>query len=312
MLIVHAEPDWLQPLAEGHDGFWHKLTGPLAELDLDIRMVRAGSRVSEILSAPAAGHVHVAMGGQPGYAPNLLHVEIGPIPGFWYLDELGTGPHSTLRQIPFAPGRVNRAQAEQFFNNLSRKVLRRNLSKLPQEPRRPGRLKPAKAVIFTQEIEAAPHRTHYLGSAEMIRTVAEHDRRAPIYVKLHPRHTKPTRVALMAVAQDYRNVTISEDSVHDLIEAAEMVVTQNSDAGFEALLQKKPVVTCAKSDYRHATLTARSVSDLKEALDFGAEAMAGFPYEKYVFWFLRRHLLEEAKEDFAARAVARIRDKAFL
>jgi len=107
-------------------------------------------------------------------------------------------------------------------------------------------------------------------------------------------------------------VQVSEASVHDLIEKSRVVITQNSSTGFEALMQKKTVITCGKSDYRHATLTAKTPGDLRDALDYGPDAMSDFSYEKYFYWFLNRNLLEEAKDSFAERAVARIREKAFL
>ncbi len=90
------------------------------------------------------------------------------------------------------------------------------------------------------------------------------------------------------------------------------MVTQNSAAAFEALMQKKPVITCARSDFWHATLTARNVGDLREALLHGSEAMANFAFEKYFYWLLSRNCLEPQQDDFAARAWARIRDKAYL
>jgi hypothetical protein len=91
-----------------------------------------------------------------------------------------------------------------------------------------------------------------------------------------------------------------------------MVVTQNSAAGFEALMQKRCVITCGKSDFWHATLTPRKESDLREALRFGPEAMADFPFEKYLYWFLDRNCLEPAKDEFIKRAWTRIREKVFM
>ena len=191
-------------------------------------------------------------------------------------------------------------------------MLRENISKATQPARMPGMLEPARAVVFTQEIEGFTNRSHYLTNEQMIRTAAEADRARLVYVKLHPAQSKAARRDLLRVAQDYQNVRVSEASVHDLVAAADAVVTQNSAAGFEALMQKKAVVTCGKSDYRHATLTARTPGDLRDALDYGPDAMADFPFEKYFYWFLHRNLLEEAKDSFAERAVARIREKAFL
>lgn len=311
-VLVHTDAGWTAPALDGSDGFWPKLVGELAHQGVETRMVRARSRAAVALLDPAADHVHVMMGDMPAYGRNHLHVEHGYITGFWYLDEIGVFWNSSLRLTQFCPDQINRGHAEYFFNGVSGWMLRENISKAPQEPRRPGTLEPAAAVVFAQEVETRRHRSHYLTNEQMIRTAAEHDRARIVYVKLHPNQSKAGRRDLIAVANDYQNVRISEASLHDLIEASDTVITQNSGAGFEALMQKKPVITCAKSDYRHATLTARSAGDLRDALDYGAEAMAGFPYEKFFYWFLNRHLLEEAKENFAERAVARIRDKAFL
>ncbi|GKY88268.1 capsular polysaccharide export protein, LipB/KpsS family [Sinisalibacter aestuarii] len=311
-VIVHAGANWIGSVLDSSDGFWPKLVAELAHHGIDTRVVRARSKPAEALIDPTADHVHVVMGDIPGYGRNMLHVDQGHIPGFWYLDEVGVGWHSSVRLMQFCPERVNFGHAEYFFNGVSGWMLRENVSKAPQTERMPDHLEPAAAVIFAQDIEGLRNRAHFMTNEQMIRTAAEHDRSRLIYVKLHPRQSKASRRDLLSVAQDYQNVQVSEASVHDLIEKSRVVVTQNSSAGFEALMQKKTVVTCAKADYRHATLTAKNPGDLSDALDYGPDAMADFPFEKYFYWFLGRNLLEEAKDNFAERAVARIREKAFL
>ena len=312
MVIVHADGSWINPILGGTDGFLPKLVGELAHQGIETRAVRARTRQAEALNDPEADHVHVVMGDMPGYGRDTLRVEQGYIKGFWYLDEVGVFADSSLRLGQFCPERVHAGHAEYFFNGVTGWMLRNNLSKAPQPDRIADKLDPAAAVIFTQEIEALRQRSHYMTTEQMIRTAAEFDRSKLIYVKLHPQQSKAARRDLLVVAQDYQNVTVSEASVHDLIEKSQVVITQNSAAGFEALMQKKPVVTCARSDYRHATLTAKNPGDLRDALEYGPDAMADFNFEKYFYWFLGRNLLEEAKDQFAERAVARIREKAFL
>lgn len=312
MVVIHTDPGWFAPVLDGSDGFWPKLVGELAHQGVETRVVRARSREAEVLVEPGANHVHVSMGDMPGYGANTLHVEQGYIKGFWYLDEVGVFANSSIRLGQFCPERINQGHAEYFFNGVSGWMLRHNVSKAWQPERMADKLDPAHAVVFTQEIEGLAHRTHFMTSEQMIRTAAEFDRGRLVYVKLHPKQSKAARRDLLRVAQDYQNVVVSEASVHDLIEKSRIVITQNSAAGFEALMQKKTVVTCAKADYRHATLTAKNPGDLRDALDYGPDAMGDFPFEKYFYWFLGRNLLEEAKDSFAERAVARIREKAFL
>lgn len=312
LVVVHADSAHLQQIVRGEDGFFPKLVERALRDGIQTRAVKARSRVAEMMSDPALGHVHISFGNRPGYAPDLLHVGMGPVRGFWYLDELGVGWNSSLRFGQFAPERIDREAAEYFFHGVTGWQLEHNVSPVDQPPRLDKLPPRARVTLFCQEIEHEPTRSHYLTTEQMMRTIAEHERERLIYVKPHPLQSKPMRRDIMAVAQDYPNVRVTDASVHDLVAAADMVVTQNSRAGFEALMQKRPVVTCAKSDYWQATLTARTPGGLREAMDFGVAAMADFPFEKYFFWYLHRHLLEEAKDDFADRAWERITEKAFL
>jgi hypothetical protein len=232
--------------------------------------------------------------------------------GFWYLDEVGVYWNSSLRFARFCADQIDADKATYFFNGVSGHMLRENVSKSPQEARLSSPMRPAAAVIYCQELENGDDRCHYLSTEEMIRTTAKAQREALVYVKLHPDQSKAARRHIMAVCNDYPHVKISDASVHDLSQASRVVVTLNSAAAFEALMQKKPVITCARSDFWHATLSARSTGDLREALKYGPEVMASFAYEKFFYWFLGRNCLEPQQEDFAARAWARIREKAYL
>jgi hypothetical protein len=252
------------------------------------------------------------VGDLPSYGRGRLHAMPTYIWGFWYLDEVGVHWNSSLRFARFCPNEVDSGKAEYFYNGVTGYMLRENVSKFPQEVRMKNPMQPAAAVIYCQEIEGYHNRSYYLNTEQMIRITAQTCPDDLVYVKPHPLQSKTMRKAIMDVAADYRNVTVSDASVHDLTDASRMVITQNSAAGFEALMQKRCVITCGKSDYWHATLTPKRESDLREALKFGPEAMADFPYEKYLYWFLHLNCLEPAKDDFAKRAWARIKDKVFL
>ena len=87
-----------------------------------------------------------------------------------------------------------------------------------------------------------------------------------VYVKPHPKQGRVALRRIEALIAAHGNLRLTGASVHDLNDAARVVVTQNSAAGFEALMQRKPVITCGKCDFRHATLTPRSAGDLAEAI----------------------------------------------
>ena len=303
--VIHADASWLKAIREGRYDFLVKLEAKLKQEGMAVHLADADSRAARLLMAEDT--LNIMIGTPPAYGPRILHAMPAYVWGFWYLDEVGVNWNSSIRFARFHPSEVDADKADYFFNGVAGHMLRENVSKLPQEARMHQPLQPAAAVVFCQEIEA--QRCHYLTTEQMIRTVAGHERPGPIYVKLHPNQSKATRRTILAVCNDFPRIRISEASIHDLIQAADLVVTQNSAAGFEALMHRKPVVTCAKSDFWHATLTAKTVSDLREAMNFGPEAMADFPYEKYLYWFLDRQCLEPQKDIFAARVWARIREK---
>lgn len=309
-LVIHAQDGWLKSIQDGKFDFFTKLVRHAVRQGVASRIVAAGGQTSQLLLDQH--HINIIVGDMPSFGPNRLHALPGYVWGFWYLDEVGVFANSSLRFARFAPEQIDQEKAEYFFNGVSSYMLRENVSKLGQEVRMKSPMHEAAATVLCQEIEHAPVRTHYLTTEEMIRTTASASKGARVYVKPHPNQSKAARKAILDISADYQNVEVSDASVHDLIDAARVVVTQNSAAGFEALMQRRCVVTCAKSDYWHATLTAKRVSDLKEALTYGPEAMADFPFEKYFYWFLDRNSLESSKQDFEKRAWARIKDKFFI
>ncbi len=309
-VVFHASADWHDRISSGQVDFFARLGERLTIEGVPYRLAAAGGASSRVLLAQ--DHVHVMVGGAACYGPNILHAHPAYVWGFWYLDEIGIHWNSSIRLARFVAERVDREKAEYFFNGVSGWMTGKNVSRLPQADRADGGLEPAAAVVYCQDIEDRSDRAHFLTTEDMIRTTAETHANRLVYVKPHPEQSKPARQRIITICQDYQNVRMTHASVHDLNAASDMIVTQNSAAGFEALMMKKPVITCARSDFWHATLTPRTQRDLKEALRYGAEAMAGFEYERFFYWFLNQRCLEPQKPDFASRAWARIRDKAYL
>ncbi|MBU0642050.1 MAG: hypothetical protein KJ731_20690 [Alphaproteobacteria bacterium] len=308
--VVHGYGSWFDAIGHGRHDFFTKLMPKLTREGITPYLVEGDSRTSRALLLE--NHLHIIVGGPAMFGPTILHAYPSYLWGFWYFDELGHGANSSLRFSRFPEHEVDREQADYFFNGVTGFMLRENVSKLGQEPRMDAPLRPATATILCQAIENETPRTHYLTTKEMIVTAAEFDRDAVVYVKPHPHQGKLGRRHILEICADHPNVKVSDASIHDLIEAARVVITQNSSAGFEALMQRKPVVTCGKSDYWHATLTPRNISELRDAIGFGPETMSSFDYAGYFNWFLEKQCLEPAKDNFAPRAWARVRDKLIL
>lgn len=307
-VIFHADDAWLARINSGEFPIFEQIKSALLAKSVACQLMKHGSKPADLaLADPVAAHI--MLGGPALFGPRILHLSQAPIWGFWYLDELGVGWQSSLRLSEFDSHLIDEERATYFFNGVSGYVLRENVSLEPQEHRMHGALQGAKATVFCQAQDRDTADAAYLTAEEMIRTAAEFDTTSTIYVKLSLDQSKDERRHVMAVTQDYPNVKLSEASVHDLVEASDLVITQNAAAGFEALMQKCPVITCAKSPYWHATLTAKTRADLREALEYGTLAMFDFPYEKYFYWSLVKHGFEPAKDVFAKRFLARLYDK---
>lgn len=296
-LLIHAGESWAASILSGKFDFFRRLAGVVAAHGLQTHVVAAERGASARLLAMDQ-HRHVVIGPRTPVGPGIWHAHPGYLRGFWYLDPLGVNMASSLAGAGFDPARIDPQKARWFWNGVTGWHLPRNLSKFPQAARVGGGLPPARSVVFLQEIERFARPVHWVDSLTMIRTAAA---LGPTYVKLHPAQSPETAAAVAALAADLPQVRLTTASVHDLAAAAEVVVTQNSAAGFEALLQRRPVVTCAATDYHHATLQARGAETLADAIATAPARLAGFPYDRYLYWFLGLNQFEPAKPGFDER-----------
>ena len=302
-LVVHAGESWYQDVVAGRFDFFEKLGAKARAETVKTAVVQAGQPVSQQLLQDRR-HVHILIGPRAPIGPGILHAHPGYLRGFWYLDPVGVNMASSLLHRRFNAEQIDAKAARFFFNGVAGWNLRQNVSKFPQVARKT--LPAAFATVFLQDIEHFTSPVHYIDSAKILKLVLRAAEGARVYVKLHPAQRAETTAMVQALAGQTANLLISDGSIHDLTQAAQRVVTQNSAAGFEALMQKKPVITCATCDYHHATLVAKHPAQLMQALHSAPVAQAGFDYEKYLFWFLAQNLLEPAKPEFSDLAWARI------
>ena len=307
-VIVHSGPGWMNAIVDGGFDFFTKLESHAASHGRPMSVVLAGSEASE--AALNRGGAHINIGGPARYHPGLLHAAPTYLWGFWYLDDLGVHWQSSIRLSDFPGEALPWDPSQYFFDGVAGHMLEHNVSKLPQ-PAREG-LSPAFAAVFCQDIEDHWPRSHYLTTVEIIRNTARAAGGGRVYVKPHPHSDEKTRDKIEDLCKGDPNLMVSDASVHDLIAASAAVVTQNSAAGFEALLQHKPVVLCARADYHHAAVTAKTEDDLRAILRDVGGRTRHVDYHRYVAWFLNHRCFEPQAENFEARAWAKIMETATL
>ncbi|MCH2066029.1 hypothetical protein [Shimia sp.] len=301
-VIFHAKDSWLSSIRDEKFDFTRKIANHAQSQGVLTYTVEAATALSTTLLDQ--NHAHIFIGHRPETSRPILHAMPSYIWGFWYLDPMGVNWHASLATKSFSPEDIDATTATYFFNGVSGHMLRHNVSKFAQ-PTSKTELPSAHAVLFLQEIDSYATPVHHIDTQKMIATVAKSTERR-VYVKLHPAQSEVFCNRYTSICKRFPNVHISDQSIHALTKASDIVVTQNSAAGFEALLQKKPVITCARTDYHHATLVAHTPQELRKALRTAQATLAGFDYAKYLYWFLSEHMLEPQQDTFEARTWQRI------
>ncbi|MEO0664647.1 MAG: hypothetical protein AAFY97_02820 [Pseudomonadota bacterium] len=310
LMVLHAEEGWLEAVTSGTFDFFTKLSAHVEGEAVASVVVTLGSDLSTALLRQS--HIHLILGGAAFFAPNVLHVAPAYVWGFWYMDEVGINAASSIRLSAYHPEMVDEGHAEWFFNGVSSWNLQNNVSRSPQTERAPDTLEPAQSVVFCQEIEDRSPREHYLTTEQMVRNAARAAGGGIVYVKPHPTQSEGMRKRLERIADSDPNIRLSDASIHDLIEKSDWVISQNSAAGFEALMQRKRLVVCGPCDYHHAALTAQSEEELRHHLREGAGRLDSFDHARYFAWFLRERCLEPQADGFAQKAWARIKAKCMI
>ncbi|MEM9140475.1 MAG: hypothetical protein AAGB15_11665, partial [Pseudomonadota bacterium] len=240
----------------------------------------------------------------------VVTIARGYIDGYYYIDPLGHRENSSIGAREFVPRDVPAEEANIFFRRLRRRYVRHGLSHRDQAPKGTVEVPEEAIAIMLQGLRRGEEpRGAICSEADMIRAVVAARGTRPVMIKFHPFGATPAvKRAVADVVDPKAGVHLVEANVHDVLEAASMVVTQTSGVGFEAILHRKPTVLFAAADYAHVATRVERLDDLPEIL---AKADQGrFSHAKYVYWFLKENLLRPGTPEFLPRVRQIIEDAA--
>lgn len=297
-LIVHAEDRYFEHICSGGCDFFEKVGSAARERGITPLIFRSDDPMGAALFDEP--HKHLMVGPRRRKGPNIFHVYPAYVQGYWYLDTQGYFWKSSMLGKTFDPENVDAEAAHAFFNRVSKYRIGHNVSMCKQPPPQP--LEPADVAVFTQDIERYRDQLHYIITQRMIRASANAVD-GLCYVKPHPLLNAEQRAWLGRVCARLPNIRVVDASIHDIIRASAVVVSQNSAVGFEALMHRKPVITCALTDYAAASLVSRDPAELRANIKAAPAHFARFPFEKYLYWFLGQNMLEPKASDFTDRAL---------
>lgn len=309
-VTIHAETSWFDTILAGKFDFFVKIEALLRSKNIPLRIARLPSRGSKILRNGKGAHIIVADRPQPG--SRILHAMPSHIWGFWHLDPLGALQHSQITEKAFNPSHIDPENAQYFFDGVTGHMLRNNVTRHAQKARIGMPLPPARAAIFTQHIDEFKRSSPYVETLPMLKSTLLACAPGRVTVKLHPHQRHETVKAIKDLLAQFPHAVLCTASVHDQIAAAEIIVTQNSTAGFEALMQRKPIITCAPCAYHHATLVVKDEFSMKTALETACARQESFPFEAYFYWFLAENCFEPAKPEFTDRVWSVLKSRLVL
>lgn len=299
-IVFHVPRSWLSLGGEGLRPFYVNVIKGLEArgVPFDVDVLDRDSLPGRVDSDAAT---HIVHHGRFAH-PRMRNADVAYIYPFWNFDPKGIRAFSSIADAPFPQGDIDPDVARPFFRRLRQRCVGARTSRYAQ----PEAVSDVGAVAAAVFLQSEGHRvvgeTCYLDRWQMLEGVC----RAvdgPVVVKPHPRDQDPeTQQVLREMCGTYSHLSISTGNIHDLIAAADRVITINSAVGIEAYLHRTPVVLCGQSDFHHVADVAETAVDLAELLRRPARKRA---YDKFIWWYFADQCLSGADPDLADKVIAR-------
>lgn len=255
----------------------------------------------KLLYPIAAGQIYDMSRAKPDYRPILsyhtyaspalsnddIHFKETALKGYYSEDSCGFSGWA----CPNLSQSVDLNEALKFYDALFEKFVSRNLSKYEQPKSKdlpfmkdflfvPLQV-PGDVVNQLSRIDVFEALEHLLNNKKEIWQKIALD---AVIIKVHPKDksavTKKRLAVLLEKFPD--DIIISENSIHDLLSQAKVVMTVNSGVGAEALLHLKPVVTLGAAYYSSLTQSVNTLSELIPTLCHAVQRSKDVSYQEAI------------------------------
>lgn len=299
-VTFHLPGSWLGPLGSGLMPFYARLQDSLQASGVPVDVI-ALDRDTALETVAARPGLHLLNHGQFRH-PRVLNAGIAYVYPFWNVDPWGIRAFSSIRKRRFDASTIDADIARPFFRKLKKRLVGARTSRYPQPDTRLALPQGATAVFLQSEAHRIVGETCYLTRWEMVETVLA-TAPGPVIVKPHPRDRDPqTPARLRDLQSRHPALLVSDGNIHDIIDAADRVVTINSAVGIEAYLHRTSVILCGQTDFHHIATTARTRDALTAALQAPMRRRA---YDKYIYWYFGLNCLSTSQENLGGRVLDR-------
>ena len=305
-LVCHVPPTVMRgdPAAMG---FWRPLTKGLAARGLRVKLV-LHDRDRALAEVEADQGFHLFDFGRTRH-PRALNTASAYLPPFRYFDPQGVRALSSIGDQQFDAQSVAADPAQALFDRLRLAYVAGRKSRYDQPDEVVLVPQGCIAVFLQSEGHRQVEETCHLSMRQMIKALLDRDDPRPIVVKPHPRDTDmDTLTWLGQKARKDKRLHLLPVNIHDILAAADVVVTINSAVGVEAMLHEKPVVLCGQADFHHIceVVTRRDLMEAAIARALTRKAAGDWPFARFIGWFYGQMCLDPTAPEFLDRLLARI------
>lgn len=232
--------------------------------------------------------------------PNVINIKGSDLPNYLYFDRSGYAGWSELAdRDELNLSDIDADEAQRFFESEQKRILEGNISKYPQAAIQDDEHLPDRYVFVALQTRIDKvQELAYVPMLTMLDWVVERfaGTGIKVVVKRHPDCADAMVAERLMTYSQRGNITISNASIHAVIEKCEAVFTVNSGVGCEALIHRKHVFLFGKSDYRFVCHSIKSRKELLSAtwplIHSGRQPQLDLDtLRRFIFWYRNRYLI---------------------
>ncbi len=224
------------------------------------------------------------------HRPNQFHVFPAYLHGFWYCDPKGLRNNSSISDATFKPHKMSGQWARKVFERLNKKFVGTGRTKFEQPPANTHPPPNGCIAIPVQTFVKPTFYKTWIQYPELIKETLRTRGNRPVAIKPHPGLGLKDSTFIASLHDPENGVFVEPFNLHELLAAADCVVTRCSAVAIEAALHKTPAIVTGEVDFHHITSPVKTLSEIGPAIH--AALGQHRPYEKYLTWFFTQQLFQ--------------------
>ncbi|MBV0913499.1 hypothetical protein [Anianabacter salinae] len=293
-VTMYLDAPMLASARAGKHNYINRLDKAFRSVGFDLRLV-ANSAVARAASRLDPGYALFHMNA-PGHdrALNTRRAYFYP---FWRIEASADRWAFRVAREAFDPGAVDPDEAERFAGFWRKRLFGELSVNSARE----------KVVFVPLQGKLTEHRSFQtMSPLDMLRATLAALPGHEVVATLHPgeTYTDAERRALDDLSRAAPRFRVTDQPSEALLQACDLVVTQNSSVALSGFFFGKPAVLFAQIDFHHI---AFNVGHLGVEDAFAGALDSAPPFDRYLHWFLQGQSINAGKENAEERILSSVR-----